>query len=92
MEKINIAELLKDCPKGMELDCTMYDNVTLDRVDNDSLYPIRIVMKSGFSTRLTKYGQNVENKKAKMMKFTVLKSQEDQTLYIVMTIHLEYGA
>lgn len=31
--KINIAELLKDCPKGMELDCTMYDNVTFERFD-----------------------------------------------------------
>ena len=26
--KINIAELLKDCPQGMELDCTTWDNVT----------------------------------------------------------------
>ena len=32
-QKINIAELLKDCPKGMELDCTMYDNVTFERFD-----------------------------------------------------------
>ena len=24
--KINIAELLKDCPQGMELDCTMFEN------------------------------------------------------------------
>ena len=31
--KINIAELLKDCPKGMELDCVMYDNVTFERFD-----------------------------------------------------------
>lgn len=62
---INIAEILKDCPKGMELDCLMYDNVTLDCVDNDRIYPIRITTKSGFSTRLTKYGQNVDNKDAK---------------------------
>ena len=27
MKKINIAELLKDCPKGMELDCIIYNNV-----------------------------------------------------------------
>ena len=33
MEKINIAELLRDCPSGMELDCTMYDNLYFDRVD-----------------------------------------------------------
>lgn len=31
--KINIAELLKDCPKGMELDCTMYEDVCFDYVD-----------------------------------------------------------
>lgn len=31
--KINIAELLKDCPSGMELDCTMYEDVYFDYVD-----------------------------------------------------------
>ena len=31
--KINIAELLKDCPKGMELDCLMYEDVYFDFVD-----------------------------------------------------------
>lgn len=30
--KINIANLLKDCPKGMELDCTICDNVYFDEV------------------------------------------------------------
>lgn len=40
--KINIAELLKDCPKGMELDCASYDNVSFDRVSDDkkASYPI----------------------------------------------------
>lgn len=32
-KKINIAELLKDCPQGMELDCTMYEDVCFDYVD-----------------------------------------------------------
>ena len=32
-QKINIAELLKDCPSGMELDCTMYEDVYFDYVD-----------------------------------------------------------
>lgn len=31
--KINIAELLKDCPKDMELDCTMYEDVYFNYVD-----------------------------------------------------------
>ena len=33
MEKINITKLLKDCPSGMELDCTMYEDVYFDYVD-----------------------------------------------------------
>lgn len=33
MEKINIAELLKDCPKGMELDCAIYEDVYFDGID-----------------------------------------------------------
>ena len=32
MEKINISELLKDCPSGMELDCTCADNVVFDKI------------------------------------------------------------
>lgn len=57
--KINIAELLKDYPKGMELDCTMYDDVKLKYVSvyKDEDYPICIELKSGSSTKLTKYGQ-----------------------------------
>lgn len=42
MEKINIAELLKDCPKGMELDCTMYENIYFNYIEKDDAnYPIR---------------------------------------------------
>ena len=33
MEKISIAKLLKNCPKGMELDCTVYEDVYFDYVD-----------------------------------------------------------
>ena len=41
MEKINIAELLKNCPTGMELDCTMYENLEFDHIDEESIYPIK---------------------------------------------------
>ncbi len=36
MEKINIAEILKDCscPSGMELNCTIYEDVYFDYVDS----------------------------------------------------------
>ena len=69
MEKINIAELLKDCPKGMELDCTMFDNVVFNEVTNMLNFPISILVdKRSFS--LTKYGEwECNNKIAKCVIF-----------------------
>lgn len=75
--KIDIAAILKDCPRGMELDCAIYDGVTLDSVvfeseyhyENTNTYPIKIVTENGFSTRLTKYGQNVDISEAKCVIF-----------------------
>lgn len=55
MEKLNIAELLKDCPKGMELNCTMYDNVQFDTVQDGNVYPIKINTPEG-RISLSKYG------------------------------------
>lgn len=63
MEKINIAELLRDCPKGMELDCTIWDSeakVFLKRVLNDDFaYPIEVTVKynnTECTKSFTKYG------------------------------------
>ena len=45
--KLNIAEILKDCPSGMELDCTMFENLEFDHIDKDNkLYPIRCRVKT----------------------------------------------
>lgn len=57
--KINLVELLKYCPTGMELDCTMYNKVTLLKVDTDDtlIFPITIVRQDGNLIKLTKYGQ-----------------------------------
>lgn len=33
-EKINVAEILKDCQAGMKLDCVCFENVVFDRVDD----------------------------------------------------------
>ena len=65
--KINIAELLKDCPKGMELDCLVFEDVTLYKIDTDieNEFPIRIKTKNDYFLDLTKYGtySNVEEAK-----------------------------
>lgn len=65
--KINIAELLKDCPKDMELDCSVFEDVTLYKIDTDiaNEFPIRIKTKNDYFLDLTKYGtySNVEEAK-----------------------------
>lgn len=33
-EKINVAEILRNCQSGMELDCVCFENVVFDRVDD----------------------------------------------------------
>ena len=65
---INVAELLKDCPKGMELDCTMYDNCTLGSVLDGLAYPIRIETPDGL-VLLNEYGCYSRNKHAKCVIF-----------------------
>ena len=59
MEKINIYELLKGCPKGMELDCTMIDNVVFEKLDFSSSHHPIIIRRTDSNTtiHLTKYGQ-----------------------------------
>lgn len=68
MEKINVEELLKDCPKGMELDCTMYDGVLFDYVLEGDMYPIKIQSPDG-QISLTKYGCYSANSNAKCIIF-----------------------
>ena len=63
-QKINIAELLKDCPKGMELDCAIYENVTLVEVKEGYDYPIVIETPNG-QMLFSKYGCFSKNELAK---------------------------
>lgn len=68
--KINIAELLKDCPRGMELDCTICNNVvTLEGVDTVRYYPIRVMSKDGYHHILTHEGCVYKREDAKCVIF-----------------------
>lgn len=53
--KINLVELLKDCPEGMELDCTIYDECKLRSILEGEPYPIKLQTPDG-ALPLTKYG------------------------------------
>jgi hypothetical protein len=52
MEKINIADLLRDCPSGMELNCMMYEDVYFDYVDELNIIHCYI-QNEGFKTSIT---------------------------------------
>ena len=55
-QKINIAKILKDCPKGMELNCVLFENATFEGIKQDQ-YPIIVKIKEPPVTlSLTKTG------------------------------------
>lgn len=66
MEKINIAELLKDCPNGMELDCTLFEKPVKYL---SGTYVITIKTSSGHIFYLTKYGHLHDTDDAKCVIF-----------------------
>ena len=56
-EKLDLINLLKDCPKGMPLNCTIFDgSVTFNGIVDDDLYPIEIKIDNNYEERLNKYG------------------------------------
>lgn len=59
--KINIAEILKDCPKGMELYSPIYGQVELLKVDSNSEYSIKTVTSIDRPASFTPYGRLYEN-------------------------------
>ena len=67
-KKINIEEILKNCPKGMELDCIMYDSVQFNSILEGSTYPIKIQTPDG-QISLDKYGCCYNHKHAKCIIF-----------------------
>lgn len=69
-ERIDIAELLEDCPQDMELDCTMMDNVVFEKIDiSNYQYPIVIRNSYNFKMNLTRYGQYSEEEDYKCIIF-----------------------
>ena len=47
-KKLNLCEILKDCPKGTKLWSPVWGNVTLIQINDISLYPI-VLSADGFN-------------------------------------------
>ena len=57
MKELNLVEILRNCPKDMELDCIMYDNATFGGINYDNpTYPINVMIDNNFNIYLTKEG------------------------------------
>ena len=72
MEKknnINIAEILKDCPKGTKLYSTVFGEVTFDSIDIDEKYPIVVYKLDGMKTSFTEEGHYTGYPKAECLLF-----------------------
>lgn len=54
--KINIAEILKDCPKGTKLYTPLFGEVTFDSIDIDEKYPIVVYKLDGMKTSFNEEG------------------------------------
>lgn len=53
---INIAEILKDYPKGTKLYSSLFGNVTLEKVDTNSTVPIKVIDSLNSCCYFTKTG------------------------------------
>ena len=55
-EKLNLVEILKDCPKGTKLYSTIFGEVKFGFIDDNSIYPI-VLMVNGGREYLTSEGK-----------------------------------
>lgn len=46
-EKLNLVEILKDCPEGTGLYSTIFGEVTFDKIEEDQEYPIIFTINNG---------------------------------------------
>lgn len=58
MKKLNLIEILKDCPKGTKLYSPVCGEVTFGEIDydTDTAYPIVVYDANGFSQQFTEEG------------------------------------
>ena len=66
---INIAEILKDCPKGTKLYSTVFGEVTFDSIDIDEKYPIIVYKLDCMKTSFTEEGHYTENPNSECVLF-----------------------
>ena len=59
-EKIDLTEILKDCPKGTKFYTSIFGEVEFDSIDDDKIYPIIIRLSENNTESLTADGKMYE--------------------------------
>lgn len=54
--KINVAEILRDMPKGTKLYSPLFSDTVLECVDSDDKYPITVTLSNGCSENFSPHG------------------------------------
>ena len=67
-EKLNLVEILKECPSGTKLYSTVLGEVELDSVKNGGEYPIKVLLKNDTDS-FTKDGRIFTRYKGECMLF-----------------------
>lgn len=57
-DKINLCEILKDCPKGTKLYSIIYGEVEFDRIEKGCIFSIIFVTKKGNESTVTSDGKH----------------------------------
>ena len=68
-ENLNLAEILKDCPKGTKLYSPIYGDVELVKVIQSDEYPIQIKLNNNSTDEFTKEGRIFEDYNGECMLF-----------------------
>lgn len=56
-EKLNLVEILKNCPKGTKLYSTIFGDVKFEKINNDRLHPITVRIGDGCTEYFTADGK-----------------------------------
>ena len=59
-ENLNLVEILKDCPKGTKLYSTVFGEVKFGFIEDNSIYPIVLILLNGGHEYLTSDGKLYE--------------------------------
>ena len=89
-EKLNLVEILKDCPKGTKLWNSIYGNVELDRVCQDNQYPIRLTDEYGKEESVSSKGFHIEDYDGECILFPS-KDQRDWSKFKVPVEKFDYS-